>query len=107
MFQDMNKMFNQSMEPFKDLVDIQTKMLEELTRHQMDCTKAFIEATVHQTKEWQNCKTPADLLELQKAYAKELEDTLRAANQQNLKALEDARDAIQKLTHGAFDQFKG
>lgn len=105
MFQDMNKMLNQSMEPFKELVDIQTKMLEELTRHQMDCTKAFIDATVQQTKQLQSCKTPADLLELQKAYAKELEDTLRAANQQNLKALSEARDAMQTLTQSAFDKY--
>ncbi|KEA64828.1 hypothetical protein ADIMK_1281 [Marinobacterium lacunae] len=107
MFQDMNKMLNQSMEPFKELVDIQTKMLEELTRHQMDCTKAFIDATVQQTKELQNCKTPADVLELQKAYAKELEDTLRSANQQNLKALAEARDAMQALTQGTLDKFSG
>ncbi|MBS98921.1 MAG: flavodoxin [Oceanospirillaceae bacterium] len=105
MFQDMNKMLDQSMGPFKELVDIQTKMLEELTRQQMDCTKACIEATVQQTKELQKCKSPADLLELQKAYAKELEDTLRSANQQNLTALTEAREAMQKLTEGAFDRF--
>lgn len=107
MFQDMNKMFSQSMEPFKELVDIQTRMLEELSRQQMDCTKAFIEATVQQTKELQNCKTPADILELQKAYAKELEDTLKAANNQNLKALNEARDAMQALTQDAMGKFSG
>lgn len=107
MFQDMNKMFSQSMEPFKELVDIQTKMLEELTRHQMDCTKACIEATVHQTQELQNCKTPGDILKLQQAYAKELEDTLKSANQQNLKALTQAREAMEMLTKGTMDKFSG
>ncbi|WP_432696537.1 phasin family protein [Marinobacterium sp. YM272] len=107
MFQDMNKMFSQSMGPFKELADIQTKMLEELTKHQMDCTKAFIEATVQQTRELQNCKTPADILELQKAYAKELEETLKSANQQNLKALSEARDAMQALSENALDKFSG
>lgn len=105
MFQDMNKMLNQSMAPFKELVDIQTKMLEELTRQQMECTKACIDATMQQTKELQKCKNPADLLELQQSYAKELEETLRSANQHNLKALTDAREAMQKLTQGAMDQF--
>lgn len=105
MFQDMNKMMSQSMEPFKELVDIQTRMLEELTRQQMDCTKACIEATVQQTKELQKCQTPTDLLELQQAYAKELEETLRSANQQNLKALTEAREAMQALTQGTLERF--
>lgn len=105
MFQDMNKMLSQSMEPFRELVDIQTRMLEELTRQQMDCTKACIEATVQQTKELQKCQTPADLLELQQAYAKELEETLRSANQHNLKALTEAREAMQTLTQGTLERF--
>lgn len=105
MFQDMNKMLSQSMEPFKELVDIQTRMLEELTRQQMECTKACIEATVQQTQELQKCKSPVDLLELQKAYARELEETLKSANQQNLKALTEAREAMQALTQGTLERF--
>lgn len=105
MFQDMTKQFTGSMGPFKDLVDIQTKMLEELTRQQMECTKSCIEATMQQTKEMQKCQNPNDLLELQKAYAKELEETLRLAGEHNLKALNDARAAIEKLTLEQFEAF--
>ncbi len=105
MFQDMTKKMNESMEPFKDLVNIQTKMLEELTRHQMECTKSCIEATIQQTKELQKCQTPNDLMTLQQAYAKELEDTLKSASNQNLKALQEARDEIEVVTKGAFNAF--
>lgn len=105
MFQDMNKMLNDSMGPLKELVDIQTRMLEELTKQQMECTKACIDATMQQSKELQNCKSPTDLLTLQQAYAKELEETLKAASQQNMKALTEAREAMQKLTQGTFDAF--
>lgn len=107
MFQDMNNMLSKSMEPFKELVEIQTKMLEELTRQQMECTKACIDATMQQAKELQKCQNPGDLLTLQQAYAKELEETLTAANQQNLKALNTAREAMQKLTQGTLDVFSG
>ncbi|WP_151702854.1 phasin family protein [Nitrincola alkalilacustris] len=107
MFQDMTKHITDSMEPFKDLVNIQTKMLEDLTRQQMECTKACIEATMQQTKELQNCKTPADLMALQQAYAKGLEETLRSANEHNLQAVNDAREAIEKLTKGAMDSITG
>lgn len=105
MFQDMTKMMNESMEPFKDLVNIQTKMLEELTRQQMECTKSCIEATIQQTKELQNCQSPNDLLALQQAYAKELEETLAAASSENMKALQDAREEIEKVTKDAFNAF--
>ncbi|MFC6671599.1 phasin family protein [Marinobacterium aestuariivivens] len=105
MFQEFSKQFGSSMDPFKDLVNIQTKMLEELTRQQMECTKSCIEATIQQTKEMQKCQNANDLLELQKAYARELEETLRCAGEQNLKALNDARAAIEKVTQEQFDAF--
>lgn len=105
MFQDMNKTLSQSMEPFKDLVNIQTKMLEELTRQQMACTKSCIEATIRQTKEMQKCQTPAELLALQQSYAKQLEETLKDASEHNMQALNDARAAMEKLTQDSFDAF--
>jgi hypothetical protein len=106
MFQDLTKQFGSSMEPFKDLMNIQTKMLEELTRQQMECTKSCIEATIQQTREMQKCQNASDLMELQKAYAKELEDTLRSVGEKNLKALQDARSAIDKITQSSFESFK-
>ncbi|GAA0694286.1 hypothetical protein GCM10009104_22140 [Marinobacterium maritimum] len=105
MFQDMTKQFNESMAPFRELVNIQTKMLEELTRQQMECTKACLEATMQQTSELQKCQTPNDLVELQQAYAKELETTLKAANEQNMKALTAAQQAIQQLTQNSLEAF--
>lgn len=105
MFQDLNKTFSQSMEPIKDLVNIQTKMLEELTRQQMACTKSCIEATIEQTKEMQKCQSPAELLELQKEYAKKLEETLKDASEHNLQALGNARDEMERLTQDTFDAF--
>ncbi len=105
MFQDMTKKMNESMEPFKELVNIQTRMLEELTRQQMECTKSCIEATIQQTKELQKCQTPNDLLQLQQAYAKELEETLKATSSDNMKALEEARSEINKITKDAFNAF--
>jgi phasin family protein len=99
MFQDMNKKITDSMEPFKELVNIQTKMLEELTRQQMACTKSCIEATIQQTKEMQKCQSPSDLIDLQRTYAKELEDTINNASEHNLKALQDARSEIEDVAH--------
>ncbi len=105
MFQDMNKQITDSIGPLKELVNIQTKMLEELARQQMECTKSCIEATIQQTKEMQKCQSPSDLVELQRAYAKELEETLKAAGEQNMKALRDARSEIEEITHSAFNAF--
>ena len=105
MFQDMNKKISDSMGPFRELVNIQTKMLEELTRQQMACTKSCIEATIQQTKEMQKCQSPTDLMELQRVYAKELEETLTNASEHNMKALQDARVEIEDVAQSAFDAF--
>lgn len=105
MFQEVTKKMTESMEPFKDLMNIQTRMLEELTRHQMECTKSCIEATMQQTKELQKCASPSDLLALQQAYTKELEETLATANSQNLKALSQAREEIEAVAKDAFSAF--
>lgn len=105
MFQDMTKTLNQTMEPFKDLINIQTRMLEDLTRQQMECTRSCIEATIHQTQELQHCKSPKDVLDLQAAYASELEENLRSASESNLRSLADARYQIEQLTQDTFDAF--
>ncbi|WP_372737935.1 phasin family protein [Neptunomonas sp.] len=105
MFQDMTKRMSESIEPFKELVNIQTRMLEELTRQQMECTKSCINATIQQTKQLQQCKTANDLLLLQQSYAQELEETLKDASEENLKSLYEARDEIEKITKNAFDAF--
>lgn len=105
MFQDMNKKINDSIEPFKELVSIQTRMLEELTKQQMECTRTCIEATIQQTKEMHNCKSATDLMELQCNYAKELEDTLRAASESNIRSLRDARSEIESVAQSTIKAF--
>ncbi|MDF2181891.1 phasin family protein [Neptuniibacter sp. CAU 1671] len=105
MFQDLNKKIEDSMAPFKELVNIQTRMLEELTRQQMECTKLCIEATIQQTRELQKCDSPTDLLDLQRTYAKDLENTLRLASESNMKVLQEARSEIEQMTQSTFDVF--
>lgn len=105
MFQDMTKRFNNSMGPMKDLVEIQTKMLEKLTKLQMDCAKHCVEATMHQTQELPSCHTADEILNLQKSYAKELEDTLRDTSSRNLEALNQAREEMERITQDAFSAF--
>ncbi|WP_261843947.1 phasin family protein [Aliamphritea ceti] len=105
MFQDMSKALDQSMSPFKELVDIQTKMLEQLTQQQMACTKACIDATMQQTQALQECSSAEQLVELQKAYASQLEASLTVANENNLKALADAQASVEKLAQDSFEAF--
>lgn len=106
MFQDMSKMFEESMSPFKNMIDIQTRMLERLTKQQIECTQACFQATMQQAMELQNVKTPADLASLQMEYTKKLEQMMTSANEQNVKALKDAHEAIQKLTMETVDSLK-
>ncbi|MCW8887276.1 MAG: phasin family protein [Motiliproteus sp.] len=105
MFQDMTKTLNSSMGPMKELVEIQTKMLEKLTRLQMECAKNCVEATMHQTKELPTCHSAEEILSLQQTYAKELESTLRQTSSRNLEALNEAREEMERVTQDAFSAF--
>ncbi len=96
----------ESMAPFRELVSIQTKMLEELARQQMECTG--LHRSDHAADQRAaKVQTPNDMIELQQAYAKELEATLRAANEQNLKALTTAQQAMQQLTQQSVEAMTG
>ena len=105
MFQDMNKNFNQSIGPIKDLVDIQTKMLEKLTRLQVECAKSCVEATMQQTKELPRCHSAEEVVNLQRHYARELEETLRTTSNKNLEAFNQAREEMERITQDAFSAF--
>ncbi|MCV6588362.1 MAG: phasin family protein [Marinobacterium sp.] len=105
MFQDMTRAVNQSIEPLRDLIMIQTRMLEQLTRQQLECNRACIESTLAQGRELQRCRSAKELLALQSAYANELESHLRETGERNLQVLAQARDNLEQLTQDSFDAF--
>jgi len=105
MFQDLTRTMNESMAPFRDLVDIQTRMLEQITEQQMECTRSCIEATLQQSKQIPNCASPAELAELQQQYTQALEDTLRKASEANIKAVQQAKESFDQLTQDTFNAF--
>ena len=105
MFQDMTNKLNASMEPIKELMEIQTRMLERLTKQQIECAQACMKETMNQTRELQNCGSAQELIELQQQYTQMVEKQLAEASSANLKAFNEARDAIEKVTHDAFDAF--
>ncbi len=105
MFQDLNKQLNASMGPLKALVEIQTRMLETLTRQQMECAKACVEKTLSQTQELSQCASPEEIVKLQAAYAHELEEALSATNSSNMEALNKAREEMESLTQSAISAF--
>ena len=105
MFQDMSKKLNASMEPSKELMEIQTRMLEKLTRQQIECAQACMKETMSQTRDLQSCGSAEELIDLQKKYTQSVEETLRQASSDNLKTFNEARVDIERITHDAFDVF--
>lgn len=104
MFQDISKSLSATAGPFRDLVNIQTRMLEQLTREQIACTQSCVEVTLEQTRALQQCQTPDQLLQLQQQYAASLELTLRQAGERNLAALELARENLEKVSRESFER---
>ncbi len=105
MFQDMSKKLHTSIEPFKELMAVQTRMLERLTKQQIECAQACMNSTLSQTQELQQCHSADELLALQKRYAQSVEGSLLKANSDNLEALSEAREAMERISHSAFDAF--
>ncbi|PPC75851.1 flavodoxin [Pokkaliibacter plantistimulans] len=97
MIDSMNKQMKDAMGPLQEMMRIQTNMLELLAKQQMECTQSCVEATMAQTKELPNCSKPEDVVKLQQAYAKEIEETLRQAGQRNMDILNEARVALTEL----------
>ena len=62
MFQDMTKKLNESIGPMKELVEIQTRMLEKLTRLQMECAQNCVKATMQQTQDLPACHSTEELI---------------------------------------------
>lgn len=105
MFQDMSKKLNQSFGPIKQLVEIQTQMLEKLTKLQMECAQNCVKVTMQQTQDLPACHSTEELLELQRRFARTVEETLVQASQDNLQALKEARDKMERVTQDTFDAF--
>ena len=104
MFQDLNKLFLESMGPFRELVEIQQSMLQKLTTQQVECTQQCIEAAIHQASNLQGISTPQQFIEMQKDYTQRLEKTLSLAGQENLKTMRSAHEAIEQLTNNALSR---
>lgn len=98
MFQDMNKLFLESMAPFREIVEIQQSMLQKLTQQNVECTQQCIEAAIHQAKHLQEISSPQQFIEMQKDYTQRLEKTLSRASEQNINTMRSAHEAIEKLT---------
>ena len=103
MFQDLDKMMQGSLAPYKKMIEVQTAMLERLSQQQIECTQACMQATIQQAMELQKVTNPQELTELQLQYTHKLEDMVNHASQQNMKTMQEAHKAIQDLTLSAMN----
>lgn len=104
MFQDLDKAFGASMEPYKRLLEVQTQMLERITNQQIECTQLCMQATVQQAMELQKAASPQELTQMQIDYTRKLENVVQQASEQNLQTLREAHKAVQALTMSSMDR---
>jgi hypothetical protein len=97
MFQDMTKLFEQSVESFQELAKVQQEMLQRITNQQIEYTQQCIQATMNQANSLQGLKSPEEFIEAQKEYTQRLEAALKAAAEQNMKTVQNAQEEIQKI----------
>lgn len=101
MFQDLDKMMQGSLAPYKKMIEVQTEMLERLSKQQIECTQACMQATIQQAMELQQVSNPQQLTQIQMDYTHRLEEMVNHASEQNMKTLKEAHRAIQDLTLSA------
>lgn len=106
MFQNLDEMMKGSLAPYKEMFEVQTKMLERLSQQQIECTQACMQATIQQAMELQKVTNPQELAKLQVEYTKKLEEMVNHAGQQNMKTMQQAQQAIQELTLNALNASK-
>jgi len=98
MFQNLDELMQGSLAPYKKMIEVQTEMLERLSRQQIECTQACMQATIQQAMDLQKVTNPQELTQLQVEYSKKLEQMVNQASEQNMKALQQAQQTIQELT---------
>ncbi len=98
MFQNLDELMKGSLAPYKRMIEVQTEMLERLSRQQIECTQACMQATIQQAMDLQKVTNPQELTQLQVEYSKKLEQMVSQASEQNMKALQHAQQTIQELT---------
>lgn len=98
MFQNLDELMQGSLAPYKKMIEVQTEMLERLSRQQIECTQACMQATIQQAMDLQKVTNPQELTQLQVEYSKKLEQMVSQASEQNMKALQQAQQTIQELT---------
>jgi len=106
MFQNLDELMQGSLAPYKEMFELQTQMLERLTKQQIECTQACMQATIQQAMDLQKVTSPKELAELQIQYTKRLEEMVNHANEQNVKSMQQAQQAIQELTLNALNPAK-
>ena len=106
MFQNLDELMQGSLAPYKEMFELQTQMLERLTKQQIECTQACMQATIQQAMDLQKVTSPKELAELQIQYTKRLEEMVNHANEQNVKSMQQAQQAIQELTLNALNTAK-
>lgn len=103
MFQNLDELMQGSLAPYKKMIEVQTEMLERLSRQQIECTQACMQATIQQAMDLQKVTNPQELTQLQVEYSKKLEQMVSQASEQNMKALQQAQQTIQELTQQALN----
>lgn len=106
MINNFDELMQGSLAPYKKMFEVQAEMLERLSKQQIECTQACMQATVQQAMELQKVTNPQELANLQIEYSRKLEQMVSQAGQQNMKTLQQAQQAIQELTLTALNPSK-
>jgi phasin family protein len=104
MFDQLNEQFEKSFAPVNELVNINTKALEQLTQQQAELFTSNLNEGVALAKDLSAQKDLTAVIEAQKAYAESVQEKLTSAAQDAYAVISNAQEQAGEVLKGAFGQ---
>ncbi|MDO6562551.1 phasin family protein [Amphritea sp. 1_MG-2023] len=104
MYEDMMKDVQENMKPVVDMAEINKKAVEKLIELQSGYVSDFVNATMAQMQALSSIKEPKEAIELQVDYVKQLETKLSNVAEEEMAALNSAKDELTAIIEKSFEE---
>lgn len=105
MYEEMMKDVQENMKPVVDMAEINKKAVERLIELQSSYVTDFVNATMAQMQALSSIKDPQEAIELQVDYVKQLETKLSSVAEEEMAALNSAKDELTAIIETSFAGF--
>lgn len=104
MYEDMMKDVQENMKPVVDMAEVNKKAAEKLIALQSGYVSDFVNATMAQMQALSSITNPQEAIDLQVKYVKQLEEKLTSVAEEEMSALNAAKDELTAIIEKSFSE---